>query len=249
MREYLSSLLREAGIRLDEAAQAGLLAYQEIVFEANRVQNLTALRSPELFLREGVLDSLLAWDAMALQPQPVLDVGSGSGLPALVWCLAGYATEAVLLEAERRKGEFLREAARELGLPVEVRWGRAEDEARGVLRDGSRLVSARALASAPVAVEVCGGLVMPSGVLCLLKGEPSRAAREAELAEPVAARMGFGRVETRSYELDEAVQRTLLVYRKVRATPGGRPTSYARLKREFSSQRVDAEREGGPKGE
>ena len=249
MSSSLSSLLQAAGIALDGRAQERLLAYQEILAKASTLQNLTALRSPEVFLREGILDSLLAWQALGVPPQGVVDVGSGGGLPALVWCAAGLTTDAVLIEAERRKVEFLRAAAAELALAVKVIWGRAEEEARGALRDRARLVTARALAGAPVAVEVCGGLVQPGGVLCLLKGEPGKAAAEAEQAAPVAGRMGFGKVEMRRYRLEQDVERTLLLYRKARPTPPDRPASFARLRREFPSRKRLLEREGAQQGE
>ncbi len=249
MKDHLSSLLEAAGIVVGSEGLDRLLAYQALVLEANAKQNLTALRSPELFLREGILDSLLAWQALGIEGEEVLDVGSGGGLPALVWLAAGYVRRAVLIEAERRKGEFLEAAAAALRLDVTVRWGRAEDEARGELRDRFALVTARALAGAPVAVEVCGGLVRPGGALGLLKGEPDRTAAEADAAGPVAARMGFGQAERRSYRLPPDIERMVLLYRKVRPTPAARPVSFARLRREFPSQKGAVEREGGQKSE
>ncbi len=249
MKAQLSALLLESGLILDEAAIGRVLRYQALLAEANATQNLTALRSPDVFLREGILDSLLAWRTLGVAPQDILDVGSGGGLPAIVWLAAGYAPRATLVEAEKRKVEFLRSVVEQMGLDVGVCWARAEDEARGTMRDGVSLVTARAVASAPVAVEVCGGLVRPGGLLCLLKGEPGRAAEEAVAAAAVAARMGFGGVDRRSYRLAEGIERTLLIYRKERPTPAGRPISFARLKREFPSQRPSAEREGAGEGE
>ncbi len=249
MRAELAALLQESGIVLDEAAILRVLNYQALLAEANATQNLTALRSPDVFLREGILDSLLAWRTLAVDPQDILDVGSGGGLPVIVWLAAGYAPRATLVEAEKRKVEFLQSVVGQLELDAAVRWARAEDEARGALRDGFPLVTARAVASAPVAVEVCGGLVRPGGLLCLLKGEPGRAGEEAAAAAGVAARMGFAGVERRSYRLAEGIERTLLIYRKERPTPAGRPISFARLKREFPSQRAAAEREGAGEGE
>lgn len=246
MTADLRTAALSGGVDLTEATAERLMAYQHIVERANATQNLTALRSPDAFLRDGVLDSLFAWRALALGPRPVLDVGSGAGLPALVWAIAGYAPKVLAVEAERRKCAFLEEAAAELGLQAEVAWGRAEDLARGPLRDQAVLVTARAVAAAPVAVEVCGGLVRPGGLLVLLKGTPERSAAEAAAAAPVAARMGFGEVEIRTYDLGQDVRRTLLVYGKRRPTPAGRPTTFARLRREF---RGVSEREGAPKGE
>ena len=245
--DVLDGALKAGGIVLEAAVAARLARYMELVLTANAVQNLTALRSPQLFAAEGIVDSLLAWRAAEIPTQAFVDVGSGSGLPGLVWLLAGCAPHGTLVEAEGRKAEFLRAVVGELGVEADVEWGRAEVLARGARRDSAGVVSARAVASAPMAVEVAGGLVRPGGVLVLLKGP--RAAVESVEAAPVAARMGFAPVTLRGYETPELGLRCAMVYRKLRATPAGRPVAYARLKREFGSKAGIAEREGGRKGE
>ncbi|MDA8346536.1 MAG: class I SAM-dependent methyltransferase [Thermaerobacter sp.] len=235
----LEEALDAAGIVLESDALAALLRYAEYVLAANAAQNLTALRSPALFAAEGVVDSLRAWAAIGVEDvQSVLDVGSGSGLPALVWLCAGKAASGTLVEAERRKTEFLRSAAADLGLPVDVVWGRAEELAHGPMRDGAQLVTARAVAPAPIAIEVAGGLVRPGGLLALLKGR--RADEEALAGRAVAARMGFAPAQIHPYELPGGVVRAVLLYRKLRSTPAGRPTGFARLRREFPTKPATA---------
>jgi 16S rRNA (guanine527-N7)-methyltransferase len=83
-----------------------------------------------------------------------LDLGSGAGFPGLVTAikLAGEQSAAVhLVESNRRKCAFLREAARELGAPATVHCGRIEDIVPAL--DGPfDAVSARALAPLPVLI-------------------------------------------------------------------------------------------------
>jgi 16S rRNA (guanine527-N7)-methyltransferase len=245
----LGEALSAAGITLSPGAAQALSKYLEYTLAANETQNLTALRSPNLFAAEGIVDSLLAWEAIGAEREAaVVDIGSGSGLPALVWLCAGRITSAHLIEAERRKADFLRSAADALGLAAEVSWGRAEELGRNALRDKAALVTARALAPAPVAIEVCGGLVRPGGRLALLKGR--HAEEEAAAGSPVAVRMGFSPAEIVPYALPSGVQRWVLVYRKQRPTPAGRPTSFARLRREFPTRdAAGGERFGQRQGE
>lgn len=82
-------------------------------------------------------------------PEPRLwaDFGAGGGFPGIVVaCLLadrGAATQVVLVESDQRKSTFLREAARQLGLQVQVRAERAE----AIAPLGADVISARALAA------------------------------------------------------------------------------------------------------
>jgi 16S rRNA (guanine527-N7)-methyltransferase len=100
----------------------------------------------------------------------VVDVGSGAGLPGLV--LAALDREVVLVEAQAKRADFLRAVAGELPADVEVVQARAEDAARGPLRDASPFSVARALAEAPVAMELCLPFVEPGGQFVLMATRP-----------------------------------------------------------------------------
>lgn len=56
-----------------------------------------------------------------------MDIGSGAGLPGLPLAIARPDLDIVLLEPMLRRTDFLREVIAELGLPVEVVRGRAEE--------------------------------------------------------------------------------------------------------------------------
>ena len=138
-------------------------------------------------------------------PGRVIDVGSGGGSPGLPLAVVRPERAFTLLEAKRRKCEFLEPLAGELP-NVDVVWGRAEEqpvEAYGV-------ALAKALAKPPVAVELCLPLVEVGGAALLWLG--STADREA-LAH-AAGQVGGA--------LEREVGGIALV-RKVRPTPPGFP--------------------------
>jgi 16S rRNA (guanine527-N7)-methyltransferase len=103
-------------------------------------------------------------------------VGSGGGAPGIPLAHALPGREVVLLEAERRKCEFLERFA-----PPNARviWGRAEEQAT----DWAGVAVAKALAHPPTAAEWCLPLVREGGAVVLWVGpsvEPGRVARVAD---------------------------------------------------------------------
>jgi len=94
-----------------------------------------------------------------------VDLGSGAGFPGLVLAIAtGVAF--TLVESDRRKAAFLREAARVTGAPVVV--CNARIEAAGVAP--APLVTARALAPLPRLLGLAHPLLAPGGVCLFPKG-------------------------------------------------------------------------------
>lgn len=106
----------------------------------------------------------------------VADVGSGAGLPGLVWAIARPDISMTLIEPLLRRATFLTETVEALGLSnVSVVRARAEDHARTY-----DVVTARAVAGLGKLVGWCFPLVAPGGVLLALKG--SSAAQEVDSA-------------------------------------------------------------------
>lgn len=244
----VSAALLRAGVEIREEIADRLSQYLESVLDENTRQNLTALKTEQLFL-SGMVDAAVSF-AVAGQPSGVfVDVGSGTGLPAVPWMLLGGMQSVVLIEAERRKRDFLERTLSRFGLAgAEAVWGRAEELAHGNLRETADVVTAQAVASAPIALELCAGFARVGGVVALPKGP--NAALEAKMAVRVAERMGMEVLTPRPYAVPDSGERLLLLYRKVRSTPPGRPASYARLKREFAPHGGGrAERDGRERSE
>ena len=148
-------------------------------------------------------DALRAVPVVSTFAGPVVDVGSGGGSPGLPLAFALPEREFTLVEAERRKCEFLREWA---PANVSVVWGRAEEqelEAYGVSL-------AKALAQPATALEWVLPLVRVGGAAVLWLG-PSA---DLGLVARVAAQLGGGEPELRE---------GLAVVPKVEPTPAGFP--------------------------
>ncbi len=137
----------------------------------------------------------------------VVDVGTGAGLPGIVWALVRPDITMVLVESLLRRTTFLEEAVAELGLTqrVIVRRSRAED-LRGVSAD---VVTARAVAPLPRLLGWLRPLAKPDGQLVLLKGRT--AAVEMAEAAAVAQRLGLGAGETLTVGMGEVDPPTTVV--------------------------------------
>lgn len=139
----------------------------------------------------------------ALLPADVrlLDVGSGGGLPGLVIALARPDIEVHLLEATRKKVDFLIDAVTQLRLSVTVHHGRAEELDRAPLRGSFDVVTARAVAPMDRLVPWCMPYLRPGGRLIAIKG--ARWAEEIAAASQVIASSGMRIVSVPESVVDE----------------------------------------------
>ena len=124
-------------------------------------------------------DALRAVEIVDSFDGPIVDVGSGGGSPGIPLAVALPDREVMLLEAERRKCDFLEQWA-----PPNARvvWGRAEEQETDVYG----VAVAKALAQPPAAVEWCLPLVRTGGVVVLWLGPSADLAAVASVAERIA---------------------------------------------------------------
>jgi 16S rRNA (guanine527-N7)-methyltransferase len=164
---------------------------------------LTAIRDVEEARRTLLDDSLRGVELVADFPGPIVDVGSGGGVPGIPIAHALPKRKVTLLEANARKCEFLRTWA-----PPNARalQGRAEEQKPDVYG----VAVAKALSPPPVAAEWCLPLVRSGGAAVLWVGPSADSARVARVAE----RLGGELTEERD---------GLFVLRKLRPTPEGFP--------------------------
>jgi 16S rRNA (guanine527-N7)-methyltransferase len=149
-------------------------------------------------------DSLRGVEVVQRFDGPVVDVGSGGGVPGIPLAHALPEREVTLLEANGKKCEFLREWAPP---NATVMQGRAEEQEV----DAFGVAVAKALAPPPVAAEWCLPLVRVGGAAVLWVGPTADAANVSRVAERLGGR------------LDESGPDGLLVLRKLEPTPPGFP--------------------------
>jgi 16S rRNA (guanine527-N7)-methyltransferase len=143
---------------------------------------LTSLRDPAAARGALLDDALRGVPLVAAYPGPIADVGSGGGTPGIPLAAALPERQVTLLEASRRKCDFLRRW--EADLPnLRVVWGRAEEQPV----DAYGVAVAKALAPPPVAAEWCLPLVRPGGAAILWVGPSAERGRVASVAARLAA--------------------------------------------------------------
>jgi len=165
---------------------------------------LTAIRDLEDARRRLLDDSLRGVEVVQEFHGPIIDVGSGGGAPGIPLAASLPAREVTLLDATRRKVDFLERWTRELP-NLRVVWGRAEEQET----DRFGVAVAKALAPPAVAMEWCLPLVRPGGAAILWVGEVDPTA-----LAPAADQLGSKRPELRD---------GLLIFRKLQPTPEGFP--------------------------
>ncbi len=165
----LAAGIAALGLDIDAGAQRKLLAYVALLEKWNRTHNLTAIREPARMVTHHLLDALATLPHL---PQRralrLIDVGSGGGLPGVPLAIARPDWQVTLLDSNRKKAAFLRQAVAELDLPnVTVVATRVEEYVPEIPFD---IAISRGFA--PLATFVTGArhLVGASGRLVALKG-------------------------------------------------------------------------------
>lgn len=113
-----------------------------------------------------------------------MDVGSGGGTPGIPLAASLPERRVTLLEAERRKTEFLARWKAELP-NLDVIWGRAEEQPN----ERYGVAVAKALAHPPVAAEWCLPLVREGGAVVLWVGPSANAGAAAAAAGKIAGEL------------------------------------------------------------
>jgi 16S rRNA (guanine527-N7)-methyltransferase len=231
-----AALAREAeriGVRLDSATLALCVRFSDLVIERNTTMNLTAITAPADIATKHFLDSFTAaavrtWTGR----ERIIDVGSGAGFPGLALRLLFPKTRVTLVESMGKKARFLEEVTSTLGIDgVEIRNERAEALAHA-RRERYDVGTARAVGSLGAIVEYLLPFLRVGGDAIAWKGR-----LDAELAgaRKACAAIGGEIVKiTPTSELGLGAVlpgRSLVLIRKVRATPSRYPRSAAEAKR------------------
>lgn len=156
---------------LDRRFVAPLLDYLALLARWNKTYNLTAVRDPAEMVDKHLLDSLAMHpfvDALVESGGALADLGTGAGLPGIPLAIVKPGLRVTLVESNGKKARFMREAVRQLGLrDVRV----AESRIEALDEPGAyAAITARALATLPLIVELGGHLLDERGVLLAMKG-------------------------------------------------------------------------------
>ncbi len=174
-QEGLHAGLDSLGLTLSPRQITQLLDYQALISKWNKVYNLTAVRDPAEMLTHHLLDSLAALAPLQKHLQSVgkeegatlLDVGSGAGLPGVVFAIGCPGLTVSCVDTVGKKAAFIKQAALALGLP-NLTGVHARVE---TLPGPFDVISARAFASLPDFTAWSGQALAPGGAWLGMKGK------------------------------------------------------------------------------
>ncbi|HEV8675770.1 MAG TPA: 16S rRNA (guanine(527)-N(7))-methyltransferase RsmG [Methylomirabilota bacterium] len=188
----LSAGIAALGIAVDPEFAVRVRGYLRELARWNRVSRLTGYREAADQVVHLVLESVMVLVTDPAPASPLLDIGSGAGAPGLILKLARPDWAITLVEANRRRANFLRHVVRELGLGQTA----VEEDRAEALASAPRLVAAfrtvtiRAVAPVPVAARLAQPFLAPEGhaVLALgLRGSAGPGSvQEVTVADPGA---------------------------------------------------------------
>jgi tRNA nucleotidyltransferase (CCA-adding enzyme) len=165
--------LHELKIPSPEVLAGRLVAFGELLIDANKATNLVGAKSVADLVAPHFLDSLAPLAGECLL-SPIIDVGSGAGFPGIPVSLAFPETKVILFEPRAKRAQFLAGAIAQLGIRnVEVLKLSAETAGRGSWRSNAGTVLIRALGQPKIGLELGLPLLEIGGRLLMYEGKKS----------------------------------------------------------------------------
>lgn len=170
-----------------------LETYAELLAKWQRTINLVAPNTISDIWHRHFADSAQLYRLIPAQAGHLVDLGSGGGFPGLVLAAlaagdssrntSGRALAVALVESDTRKAAFLREAARQLGIAVDILSSRIESITNSDSLERVDVITSRALAPLPRLFEYVEPIFSSNTVALFLKGRTADA--EVEEARKV----------------------------------------------------------------
>ncbi len=220
--------LESRGISCNESQLNLLWDFMHHVLETNEKFNLTAIKDEESFVEKMIFDSALLLNNQKFEGVDILDIGAGAGFPSVVISILSPETHVIALDSTAKKVNFIKEYADKNNLNLEAVCARAEEYAQAN-RDKYLVVTARAVASLRVLLELAMPMLKVGGVLIAMKGPGF----EEEIAE---AKGAFNKLKCEIdyiYEdqLPESKEARSFIYiKKVGETPKKYPRTFGEIK-------------------
>jgi 16S rRNA (guanine527-N7)-methyltransferase len=218
-RKSLETILKRCGIVLEPAQLDLLWRYHQMLRRADLELNLTRIRNFENMVLKHYVDSLLVLNTIEL-PSPLVDLGSGAGLPGIPLKIARPDVQMILAEPRGARAAFLRDVCEELGLKgVEIYAHKVGPDYPGQVKG----VISRAVGSIPRTLDRVASCLSCGGRMLFMKG-PECDEEIAEAARTHAA--AFRLTSDHVYAIPGTPhRRRLVVFQRLEGEP-----AHARLR-------------------
>ena len=221
--EIFAEELANYGFKLSSKQKEQFATYFNKLIEFNKKVNLTRITDKNEVYLKHFFDSitpLLEFSDLFKGEKSLCDVGAGAGFPSLPIKILCPDLSITIVDSLGKRLKFLDELVSDLSLDkVTLVHSRAEDAGQNKnLREKFDLVTGRAVARMSVLSEYCLPLAKVDGYLVALKGP--KAQDELADAKNAIEVLGGSVKEVKELMLpDTDDERTLIVVKKVKATP------------------------------
>lgn len=221
--EIFAEELANYGFKLSSKQKEQFATYYNKLIEFNKKVNLTRITDKNEVYLKHFFDSitpLLEFSDLFKGEKSLCDVGAGAGFPSLPIKILCPDLSITIVDSLGKRLKFLDELVSDLSLDkVTLVHSRAEDAGQNKnLREKFDLVTGRAVARMSVLSEYCLPLAKVDGYLVALKG--LKAQDELADAKNAIEVLGGSVKEVKELMLpDTDDERTLIVVKKVKATP------------------------------
>ena len=212
----LSKIFRASGIPLSPGQTGQLWKYHQLLRQYNQELNLTRIHNFEGMVRKLYVDSVLPSRIIEL-PSPLMDLGSGPGMPGIPLKIVDPKLEIILAENRGNRVQFLGAILQELGLEKIRVHGHSVSASTELPVNG---IITRALESIAKTLERIAGSLARGGLAIFMKGPGC----EEEIEEALHR---FGRrfrlTGDHHYHIpDSAHERRLVVFERLDSPPWAR---------------------------
>lgn len=224
-RELLIKGLEQIGLNIYPQTVDNFLKFSDMLLEKNKVMNLTAITEPMEVISRHFLDcAMIAPDIIS--EEKVIDIGTGAGFPGLPLAILCTDTEFVLIDALRKRIDFLNEVIAQLGLKnVTAIHARAEELKS---RQSFSAAVSRAVADLSVLSELTLPLVKVDGKFIAMKAQDCQ--NEVERATKAIQILGGAKPIIKTYTVVETdIVRAKVEIKKIKDTPLKYPRRFSKI--------------------
>jgi len=207
----LKQWFAKSGLPLQERQYQLLWQYHRLLRKRNAEYDLTRIYQFDNMVQKHYIDCVLAAKLMKWKfPSPLLDIGTGPGLPGIPLKIVCPETEFILSEGRHKRVQFLQEAVQTLGLKgVEVYGHKIHSSFNRQVHG----VITRALESIPKTLSRVTGCLVRKGHAIFMKGP--QCDEELEIAR-TTFQEDFRLIMDKAYTIPNSPhRRRLVVYERI----------------------------------
>ena len=162
-------------LNIDYQKKVALIKYASLVMDYNKNINITGAENIENFIKEHIIDSLLALNIFK-NCDNIIDIGSGAGLPSIPLAIVYENKKFALWESKNKKADFLDMAKKELSLNnIEIKRVNVYE-----IKEKYETITARAFSDIKTLLKIFKRLKHKNSVLIAYKGKLDKIKEELE---------------------------------------------------------------------